>query len=82
MLLKSFYHDLKSDGIRIKKNTEAVAPRISVKKAFLKISRNSQENTCDKVTFFIKLQTWGRGLEPYEKRDSGTSVFLWILRIF
>ena len=29
--------------------------RCSAKKAFLKISKNSQENTCARVTFFIKL---------------------------
>ena len=36
--------------------TEAVAQRFSVKKVFLKISRNSQENTCARVSFSIKLQ--------------------------
>ena len=38
---------------------------------FLDISQNSQENTCTRVSFLIKL-----------KRDSGTVVFLWILRNF
>ena len=41
---------------------EAFVQRCSVKKVFLEISQNSQENT------------W--------KRDSGTGVFLWILRSF
>ena len=36
---------------------EAVAQRCSVKKVFLEISQNSQENTCGRVSFFIKLQT-------------------------
>ena len=31
--------------------TEAVARRCSVKKVFLEISQNSQENTCDRVSF-------------------------------
>ena len=44
--------------------------RCSVKKVFLEISQNSQENTCARVPFFIK------------KRDSGKGVFLWIFRIF
>ena len=35
---------------------EAVARRCSVKKVFLEISQNSQENTCAKVSFLIKLQ--------------------------
>ena len=37
-------------------STEAVAQRWSVKKLFLKISQNSQENTCARVSFLIKLQ--------------------------
>ena len=36
--------------------TEAVARRCSVKRMFLEISQDSEENTCDKVSFLIKLQ--------------------------
>ena len=36
--------------------TEAVAQRCSVKKVFLEILQNSQENTCARVSFLIKLQ--------------------------
>ena len=36
--------------------TEAVVRRCSVKVVFLKISQNSQENTCARVSFLIKLQ--------------------------
>ena len=36
-------------------NPEAVARRCSVKKVFLKISQNSQENTCTRV-FFSKVE--------------------------
>ena len=39
--------------------TEAVAQRFSVKKVFIKISQNPQENTCARVSFLIKLQAWG-----------------------
>ena len=46
--------------------------RCSVKKVFLEISQNSQENTCARVSFLIKLQAW----------DSGTGIFLWILQNF
>ena len=36
-----------------------VVQRCSLKKAFLKISRNSQGNTCARVPFLIKLQASG-----------------------
>ena len=35
---------------------EAVAQTCSVKNVFLEISQNSQENTCVRVSFLIKLQ--------------------------
>ena len=38
---------------------EAVAQICSVKKVFLEISQNSQENTCARVSFLIKLQDSG-----------------------
>ena len=34
---------------------EAVVRRCSLKKMFLKISQNSQENTCARVSFFNKV---------------------------
>ena len=36
--------------------TEVVVPRWSLEKLFLEISQNSQENTCARVSFLIKLQ--------------------------
>ena len=36
----------------------AVARRCSVKKVFLKILQNSQENTCARASFLIKLQAY------------------------
>ena len=36
--------------------TEAVARRYSVKKVFLQISQNSQENICIRVSFLTNLQ--------------------------
>ena len=42
--------------------TEAVVQRCSVKKVFLEISQNPQENTCAKVSFLIKLQSLGQVL--------------------
>ena len=58
--------------------TEAVFRRCSVKKLSLKISQNSQKNTCARASFLIKLQAWV--LQLYYKRGSGTSVFLWIFQ--
>ena len=42
---------------------------------FLKISQNSQENACVRISFLIKLQAWG-------KSHSDTDVFLWTLQNF
>ena len=41
--------------VYVQRETEAVARRCSVKKVFLEISQNSQENTCGRVSFLIKL---------------------------
>ena len=53
---------------------------------FLEFSQNSQENTCARVSFLIKLQVSGVPESLfyffYLKRDSGTRVFLWILLNF
>ena len=38
---------------------EAVVGMCSVKKVSLEILQNSQESTCARVSFLIKLQTWG-----------------------
>ena len=48
--------------------------RWSVKKSFLEILQNSQENTCARVSFLIKLQALA--LQLYLRRDCGTGVFL------
>ena len=48
----------------------AVVRRCSVKKVFLNISQNTQENACvSRDSFLIKLQTWS--LKLHLKRDSG-----------
>ena len=41
------------------KNSESVVRRCSVKKVFLEILQNSQENACARVSFLIKLQVSG-----------------------
>ena len=43
-------------------HSEAVVQMCSVKKVFLEIAQNSQENTCTRVSFLIKLQAWGQSL--------------------
>ena len=49
--------------VKLKENlqicTEAVVQWCSVKKMFLEISQNSQENTCASVPYLIKLQALG-----------------------
>ena len=41
-----------------KKTIAVVVQRYSVKKVFLEISQNSQEQTCARVSFLIKLQAF------------------------
>ena len=43
--------------------TEAVVQGSSLKKMFLEVPQNSQENTCVRVSFLIKLQAWGLQLD-------------------
>ena len=43
-------------GMRLKTTSKAVAQRCPVKRVFLEISPNSQENIYVRVTFLIKLQ--------------------------
>ena len=56
---------------------EEVVGKCSVKKMFLKVSQNSDENTCVRASSLIKLQA--SGLKIYFKKDSDKDVFLWIL---
>ena len=49
------------------KTTEAVAQRCSVKKVFLEISQNSQENTCARISFLIKVQASGLNFAKFLK---------------
>ena len=64
--------------------SEAVVQRCSVKKVFLEISQNPQENTCVKASFLINLIKLQTGLRPATllKRDSGRGVYMGILRNF
>ena len=53
--LRQVFQILRENGI------EAVVQRCSVKKVFLEISQNSQENTCARVLFLIKPQNTSGG---------------------
>ena len=59
--------------------SETTAGGVLLKKVFLKISQNSQEDTGARVSFLIKLQA---APVTYWKKDSGTGVFLWISQNF
>ena len=51
-------NDNDNDGHEdVDESTKTLAGRCSVKKVFLEISQNSQEGTCARVSFLIKLQT-------------------------
>ena len=63
----------------LKQRTEAVAQRCSLKKVFLEISQNSQENTCTRVSFLMKLQVKANN---FIKKVTDTDVFLQILANF
>ena len=39
--------------------SEVATEGVLLKNVFFKISQNSQENTCARVSFLTKLQTWG-----------------------
>ena len=58
--------------------SETATGGVLLKKVFLKISQNSQENTGARAYFLIKLMVWG--MQLYSKGDFGTGVFLWVLR--
>ena len=75
IFIEDYYHS-SEDPLLFRSNHR----RCSGKKVFLQILQNSQESTCPKVSFLIKLQVLG--LQLHLKRDSGTGVFLWILRNF
>ena len=58
--------------LQIYLHSEAIVRRCSVKKVFLEISQNSQESTCVRDSFLIKLQAL---LANIIKRESLTQVF-------
>ena len=55
--------------------------RCSVKKVFLEILQNSQENICVRVSFLMKIQAY-EACNFIKERDTVTGVFLWIFQNF
>ena len=60
----------------LKQRTEAAAHKCSLEKVYFEISQNSQENTCARVSFLMKLQVKANN---FIKKETDTDVFLWIL---
>ena len=56
--------------------SEAVAQRCSVKKVFLEISQNSQENTCARISFLIRFCEISKNTFSYRRPPVAASVFL------
>ena len=52
------------------KQTEAATEGVLLKKVFLEISKNLQENTCARVSFIIKLHAWN-----FIKKESVAQVY-------
>ena len=71
----SYIHDFNIS--RIIMEAQKQPPELFYKKGVLKVLQNSQENTCTRVSFLIKLQAC-----KLIKRDPHTGVFLWILQNF
>ena len=57
--LENEYYNEVAILMNISEFAEAVVQRCSAKKVFLEISQNSQDNTCAKISFLIKLQALG-----------------------
>ena len=57
--LENEYYNEVAILMNISEFAEAVVQKCSAKKVFLEISQNSQQNTCARVCFLIKLQASG-----------------------
>ena len=91
-LLKALKINIKTNSLRLlstyfrvlQKNISTASTLLHkhwfYKRNFAKISQNSHKKHPCQSLFFNKVATWG--LQLYQKRDSGTSIFLWILRNF
>ena len=83
-----FFNGLQTDYVAVIENKmwlirwnvfqylEAAAQRCSVKKVFLEILQNSQENTCARVSCLIKLQASGLKACNFIKKETLAEVFV------
>ena len=60
--------------------SESVVQRCSIKKVFLKISQNLQENTYARVSFLINLQVWGNFIKKEAQAQVLSCEFCKILK--
>ena len=61
-----------SNKMKYLTDREAAIRMCSVKKVFLEISQNSQENTCTRACFLIKFQAWASN---FTKKETLIQVF-------
>ena len=77
------YLNILSDIVRITPTLFDIIRRrhlsCSIKKAFLKISQNSQENTSAEVTFLNKVASLMLVILFFIKKETPTQVFSWEL---
>ena len=55
---------------------ETVVQRCSVKKVFLEISQNPQENTCARVTLSFSGMLWLNFLNDIKSKNNNTTIHL------
>ena len=60
---------------KISSGPEAVTRKCSIKKVFLETLQNSQENTCARVSFLIKLQALACN---FVEKQTLSQVFSWV----
>ena len=69
-----WYNGVFSFKIGLTEQSETATGGVLYEKVFIEISQNSQENTCTRVSFIIKLQA--SACNFIKKRDPGIGVFL------
>ena len=72
--MKLWYTRFFMQAVTLGLTSEAAIQWCSVKEVLLQILKTSQENTCARVSFLIKLLVLG--LQLYLKRDSARGIFL------
>ena len=60
-------------------NAEAATGYVLLKKVFLETQQNSQENTCARDSFLIKLQAWGGNFAKFPRTSFLQNTSGWLL---